>query len=176
MKTKLREAFEYRNGQLTWKYRPISHFKSPHAWKSTNSRLAGKPAGKVRANGYVTVYLDGKNQYVHRLIWVYHFGNIPENMEIDHINHNRTDNRIENLRLVTRAENALNLGQRHPIKRNGVTWRPEHKRWYARITVHGKRLHLGTFINFEAALAARLHAEREHGFQHVRRIQPDATA
>ena len=160
---RIREAFEYQDGRLIWKYRPASHFKSPHAWKSTNSRMAGKPAGKVKADGYVTICLDGKNQYVHRLVWEYHFGDIPAGMEIDHINHNRADNRIENLRLVTRAENAKNLAQRSPTKRNGVNWKESRKRWRAQITVSGKPLHLGYFPELDSAIAARIRAEKAHG-------------
>ncbi|HDU1553696.1 TPA: HNH endonuclease [Klebsiella pneumoniae] len=163
MQTLLKESFHYAEGQLIWKYRPASHFKSPHAWKSTNSRLAGKPAGRVTSEGYVSLCLNGKGQYAHRLIWIYHFGNIPAGMEIDHINHNRLDNRIENLRCVTRAENARNLGQRSTEKRNGVSWKESRKRWHAQITVGGKSLHIGYFTGLAEATAARIQAEKDHG-------------
>ena len=93
----LQERFEYdsETGQLIWK----THLRK--------ARYVGKPAGTKR-KGYIYIYLDKKQQSAHRLVWMYHHGVIPDGKEIDHIDGNKTNNRIENLRLADRCENMWN--------------------------------------------------------------------
>jgi len=86
--------------------------------------------------------------------------------QIDHVNGVRTDNRIENLRSVTHAEN----GRNQAIPRNntsgvmGVARRTRGKKWHAQIKVGGKQIHLGSFDDKDEAIAARAAADIEHGF------------
>ncbi|MGQ5792122.1 HNH endonuclease signature motif containing protein [Serratia sp. IR-2025] len=161
MQRRLKEAFEYKNGVLFWRQRPLSHFKNEHGQRIFNTRFSGKAAGVVNAGGYVKVCLNFKTYAAHRLIWIMHFGDIPSGCEIDHINHVKTDNRIENLRLSSRKENAANL----PLRKDntsghcGVTWYPGKRRYQARIKVDGKDIHLGYFVDIESAIAARKEAE-----------------
>ncbi|EON5850839.1 HNH endonuclease [Escherichia coli] len=87
-------------------------------------------------------------------------------MQVDHINHDRTDNRIENLRLVDNQGNQKNSSIR---KDNiggctGVTWNPSHKRWIAYIRENGKHKHIGSFIKFSDAVRAREEAQARLGF------------
>lgn len=87
--------------------------------------------------------------------------NAPEGMVVDHINHNRQDNRKSNLRICTAAENTRNIGvnRRNKSGVTGVLWRDTNKRWVARITIEGKEIFLGSFINFEDAVSVRKQAE-----------------
>lgn len=73
--------------------------------------------GRYCKKGYLRTAVDGKGQYVHRLAWIYCYGDIPPNLVIDHINGIRDDNRIANLRLATAAQNASNRGYKHTATR-----------------------------------------------------------
>lgn len=141
----LRQALRYEDGNLYWlEDQPASR-----------QRFAGKRAGSRRPNstGYITVCLNGKAYLAHRVIWAIVHGRWPAE-EIDHINHVRDDNRIENLREATRSQNfANNSGyrRREPLPK-GVSRVRE--RFRARIRKHGVIQHLGYFPTAEAAHAA----------------------
>ena len=93
--------FTYEDGKLFHKYRDFGH-------KSFNTKHAGKMACK-HGGDYKIVKHYSKGYYAHRVIWEMFNGEIPEGMEIDHINCDKHDNRIENLQLVTRKQNADRL-------------------------------------------------------------------
>lgn len=94
----------------------------------------------------------------HRVIWELHNGPIPEGMQIDHINHIRSDNRIENLRLVTAKENGRNkkLNALNTSGCTGVQFNKEINKWLARIVVGGKVKTIGYYETFDDAKEARL--------------------
>jgi hypothetical protein len=77
--------------------------------RAKGSLLNGKEI-KCKSEGYTVVNLSGR-EYVHRIIWEMHYGSIPKGMEVDHINHRRADNRLENLRLVSRQDNGRNMSK-----------------------------------------------------------------
>jgi len=79
----------------------------------------GKQIGYLSNTGYYATSHKGKQYLVHRLIWLYHYGYLP--IEIDHINRIRTDNRIQNLREVSRTENMRNKVNNTPLTLNGKT-------------------------------------------------------
>jgi hypothetical protein len=117
---KWREVFDYFDGELYWK---------DNFWTGRNrSTLTAERGQKLHSieskNGYLRASVSGVGKetlkLVHRVIYEWHHGEIPEGMQIDHINGIKTDNRIENLRLVTRATNMRN---RKKSKKNttGVT-------------------------------------------------------
>ena len=119
--------------------------------------------------GYATFYavrnrmVNGKmeNLLMHRLIM-----NPTENMYVDHINGNGLDNRKENLRICTNAQNARNrrMSKRNTSGYRGVTWHKQTKKWVAQIHVNYKNHYLGLFENKEdAAEARRLKAIELHG-------------
>jgi hypothetical protein len=149
--------FDLKEGILYWKPDPGSS-KESRRW---NTRYAGKAAGSPLSEGnYLTIKLKrlGIYQiYVHRIIYEMSYGPIPEGMFVDHINHNRQDNRPCNLRLVTRAENNRNASKRsdNTSGYTGVNWSNAHGVWVARIQVDGKRKFLGYFESLEDAVFAR---------------------
>ncbi|MGP2851280.1 HNH endonuclease signature motif containing protein [Serratia sp. BFP-2025] len=155
------QAFEYSDGILIWKNRPLSHFKNERGWRIFNSSYAGKPAGCLSNTGYVFISVNNKNHLAHRIIWAMHHGKIPKGLWVDHINHIRHDNRIANLRLVNASDNQKNTSRRTASKSGttGVHWDARCKKWCASITARGERRFLGRFENKKAAIAARKEAE-----------------
>ena len=107
--------------------------------------------------GYVQVEIDGKKDRVHRVIWSHVNGSIPKGMVIDHINGNKADNRIANLRLVTCSQNSQN---RHGPQANskskvkGVSFIPRLNKFEASIQVNGKKTSLGFHVTADDAAAA----------------------
>lgn len=102
----LKSILTYRDGMLYWKER------------LSNKGAIGKIAGSdVKSKHYRKIGINGTRYLTHRIIWIMFNGSIPPKMEIDHINRDHTDNRIENLRLVSRSQNSLNkpskLRKRH---------------------------------------------------------------
>lgn len=132
-------------------------------WKvQTNSRaLVGMQAGANSLSGpvnnkYRVINIDKKQYRAHNLVWFYFHGTWPTKV-LDHINGNSLDNRIENLRDVTRQQNSWNL--QGPKRNNrsgllGVDWKASKKRWRAQIRIKGKRLWLGEYKTAEEASAA----------------------
>lgn len=162
----LRALFHYKSGALIWKKRPRSHFASKNAWGTWNTRFAGEPAGSINAKGYLDVSIDGCLYRVHRVIWAMHFGEIPDGMQMDHINHVKSDNRIENLRIVTPLINQKNKSQ-HKNNSSGVTgvyWNKCNKKWDVYIGSEGKLRRIGSFSCKSKAISVRKLAEVEAGF------------
>jgi hypothetical protein len=164
----LRELLDYdpETGALTWKSRSLIWFNSERARSVWNSRYAGKPAfGKTNKEGYFRGSLLGKRYQAHRVAWAIHYGKWPEK-QIDHINGDRADNRIANLRDVSRAQNQKNmrLSSANTSGVSGIYWCSNAKQWRAVITSDGKRHHLGYFHSMSEAISARKSAEKRHNF------------
>lgn len=126
----------------------------------------GSIAGTRHSQGYIQIRIGlGTAFLAHRLAWLYVYGHTPT--EIDHINRNKTDNRLVNLRSVTRDENLRNTKVRSDNASGvkGVYY--GRASWYAQITVKGKAKHLGSFASKEEASAARYEAERIYGYDTV---------
>lgn len=130
------------------------------------SARVGAAAGVRRGDGYVHVTLDGRRHYAHRLAWALTRGPIPDGMEIDHIDHNPANNRIDNLRLVTKSGNRKNRSadRRNKSGVTGVHWAPHANAWAAQIRSEHKTSHLGYFKNLQDAARARKRAEAALGF------------
>jgi hypothetical protein len=131
-------------------------------WRASRPRARkGAIAGTKRPDGYWAIAIDCKLCYAHRLAWLYMTGKWPT-ADIDHINGNKSDNRIANLRQATRSQNKANTP---PPRHNtsglkGVSL--EGRRWKAQIERDGKKCHLGLFDTPEEAYAAYCKAAREH--------------
>ena len=162
----LNECFIYQNGSLIWKKRPRSHFKTQRGWATSIARDAGKQTGTLRSDGYLIVGINGKRMLAHRIVWIMHHGNIPPDKQVDHINHQRQDNRITNLRLASATDNRKNQSKRkdNTSGTTGVYWdEPTHK-WRVLICTRGKSNHIGLFKNYNDAVAARLAANKHYDF------------
>ena len=128
--------FNYKNGELYWK-----------KLTSNLSRVKiGSKAGHLnKSDGYCRIIINNKSYLVHRLIFLYHYGYLPK--YIDHIDRNKSNNNIENLRGVTRSQNLMNSKIRKGSSQyKGVSQHKSNK-WQARIMHQGKRIYLGLFIN-----------------------------
>jgi hypothetical protein len=124
----------------------------------------GDIAGTFRKqDGYCFVSVDGKQYRAHRLAWLYMTGEWPKK-EIDHIDGNRINNSIYNLREVSRTENANNTRRPRPGNTSGylgVTWDKVNKKWRSQIMVAGKSIKIGRFIDKNEAYEAYLAAKRK---------------
>lgn len=119
--------------------------------KPRNKCTKGKIAGTRHVNGYTHIQLNGKIYKAHRLAWLYVYGYFPEC--IDHINCDKDDNRIENLREATITQNNHNvkLSKNNTSGIKGVCWHKKAKKWCATIGVYGKTIYLGLFDDLELA-------------------------
>lgn len=152
-------------GIFTWKFRAISDFPDGRAQASWNARLAGKKAGYYRPDGYCIITICNRRYLAHRLAWLLMRGHFPQQI-LDHINGDTSDNRINNLREVSIAQNAQNaaLVARNKSGVTGVRWLGRDCRWRASITANCERIHLGEFQQFDEAVKARKSAEKALGF------------
>lgn len=155
-------------GELLWSRRSGEDFTPTPArtreWQQKwwNKRFADTPVGSVSNEGYLCARILGGTYKVHRLIWKLVHGVDPD--FVDHINGNRSDNRLCNLRSVPKGENSRNLGVRAGKEEGDVGVSYHGKRWRARITASGRLVQLGTFDTKDEALAARRAAETMLGY------------
>jgi len=145
MKEKLNNLFEYRDGELIRKV----------SGRGRSSKV-GDSAGTRRPDGRVQVKVDGKDYLRYRLIWIMLNGEIPEGLDVDHIDNDapKSDDRIENLRLATRTQNL------HNIEAKGCCW--TRGKWRAQIQHQGKTTFLGYFKCETAAHFAYLKAKKKY--------------
>jgi hypothetical protein len=146
-------SFDHETGQFRWTKRP------------SNRVSIGDIAGTINGAGYRQITLGGKFYYAHRLVWLFTHGVWPES-HIDHVNLNKDDNRIENLRLATRSQNLANSGVRKNNKSGikGVYFDKDRGCWIAKIMCRRRRYLLGQFLTGALASAAyAAAAEKLHG-------------
>ena len=150
--TRLKDFLTYdpKSGQFYWKINRGYHIK------------VGDVAGCLHHNGYIVISIEKQQHQAHRLAWLYVYGEYPKHY-IDHINGIRSDNKIQNLRDATQAENCQNL--KKPRGQSGFlgvsidTFRKN--RWKSSIKLNGKNIHLGWFKTPEEASQAYIQAKRQ---------------
>jgi hypothetical protein len=162
----IKELLDYNaeTGKLTWKARPRSMFTRGQDHTRWNNRFSGKEAGTLSDGGYLVVRLYGKGHKSHRIIWLYVHGALPE--EIDHTNHIKHDNRLVNLRGVTKQINQMNqlIAKNNTSGQIGVHFDNVCNMWRSRIAYKNHRYNLGKCSNFQSACILRRRAEQILGF------------
>ena len=143
-------------GKIFWRTR----ISATNGW---NKLYAGKETFKIKhAKGYLTGKIMGNRYLTHRVAWFLHYGQWPQG-EIDHINGNKSDNRIKNLRDVTTSQNQMNRGK--PVNNKsgfkGVFWHKSGKKWCASIGINGRNIYLGLFESKSEANDAYMYASKK---------------
>jgi hypothetical protein len=129
----VKELFTYEDGKLFWK-------------QPGKGRKVGAAVGSQMLNGYINISIKGRYFYVHRLIYLFHTNKWPD--LIDHIDCNKSNNRIENLREANKSLNSLNRKELMPNNRsgfNGVYWSKAASKWIAQSTLNKKTTYIGCF-------------------------------
>lgn len=150
---RVRELLSYcpETGRLTWRVR-------------AGRVSAGDPVRAIRRDGYLSVRIDGLPNMAHRVAWVHFYGHWPSHT-LDHINGDKTDNRIANLRDVPHALNMHNqraaAGHNKGSSMLGAHWHKKDQRWRSNITVGGITRHLGYFDTEQQAHEAYIAAKRQ---------------
>ena len=125
---------------------------------------AGQIVGTDDGHGYLKTSIKGVKYFNHRIIFLMHNGYLPP--FLDHIDTNKRNNRIENLRAATITQNNHNQGRRKTNTSGvkGVRWKATHNMWSTSVTLNGKRKHVGHFRTVpEAEVAVRKAREQLHG-------------
>ena len=135
----VKELFDYRDGQLYWKN------------KASNRRAAGEIAGSIGVNGYRVITINYKKYKTHRLIFLMFHGYLPE--LLDHVDNNRLNNRIDNLRVATFSQNMHNSkvykNSKSGIK--GVSWEKDRDKWKVQVMFNGKNIIVRNLEDLELA-------------------------
>jgi len=145
----VKTLFTYNNGKLIRKIR------------TGNNANEGEIVGSVERKGYLRVAIKGKSYKVHRIVWLWHYGYLPEN-QLDHINRKKDDNRIENLREVSGTCNRRNSRVYYTTKSGmkGVVLLGNRTTWQAQIKLLGTYKYLGCSKCIVEAACLRLAAEQ----------------
>ena len=151
---RLKELLHYDpdTGVFTWKVR------------TCNNVQVGDLAGGLSKAGYHRISVNKKRMYSHRLAWLYCYGYLPE-AEVDHINRNKSDNRIVNLREASRQCNNRNASM-HKTNTSGIMGVTERRgdSWIAQISVDNKNKYLGYSKSFDEAVRMRWEGEVKYDF------------
>jgi len=147
----INNTFEYNDGLIYWK---ISR---------SNKIKAGSIAGhKDKKRGYISINFDGKRMYSHQIIFLMFHGYLPK--EVDHIDNNQLNNKIENLRASVRSENGSNRGLQKNNKSGakGVSRYKDTGLWRVRVKVNKKEKHIGYFEDLELAELVAIEARNKY--------------
>lgn len=149
-----KQLFSYRGGKLFWRI------------KTSSKTHIGNVVGSHNGHGYFQVNVDGNCYRLHRIIWLWHYGYFPEN-GVDHINRDKLDNRIENLREVSQICNLRNTNNPCDNKSGvkGVIWEKTRKKWMAYIRVNNRMTNIFRSSSFIEAVCHRLAAEQCLGWE-----------
>lgn len=163
----LRECIYYNpeSGVFTWLHRDLKYFNRKRDQNAFNSRFAYTIAGNVKSGGYLGIQLFNKTYWAHRLAWLYCYGEWPKN-QIDIIDGNKLNIRINNLREATAKQNMQNI---HSMKRRsnansliGACWDKKAERYRTQIMTNGKSKYLGHFDTAIEAHNAYIEAKRKY--------------
>lgn len=166
----LNALLEYRplTGKFFWRVRPDRMFSAAKHAFIWNKRYAGTRADRQgNRAGYLRITINDTKYYAHRIAWAMHYGAFPAaGLHIDHVDKNKANNSIQNLRCVTASDNHKNT----KLQRNntsgfvGVCWVEGRSKWMAYAKVNQKHVHLGYYNSVEEAVLARKDFSTGHGF------------
>lgn len=133
---------------------------SEYAWHKRNRGLC---AGSKKRNGYIEIQLQGKMLKAHRLAWILVYGDLADDVEIDHLDGDRSNNRLSNLRAVNRNINQQNQRKARKDNRTGLLGVSRSgSGWKAELRINGKKVNVGTYKTPELAHQAYVSAKRIH--------------
>lgn len=162
--------YEPETGKLFWRERPADMFayakKPEQICASWNGRHAEKQAlNHLQKSGYLAGSVLGMPCRAHRVAFALYHGRWPDG-QVDHVDHDRSNNCIGNLREVSNAQNAKNkkLSPRNNTGVTGVVFSKELGKYLSYICLSGKSKYLGCFETIEDATEARTQANQKHGF------------
>lgn len=135
--------FNPRTGVFRWK------FKRPG-----RCRGVGNVAGSKRVNGYISISINGSSFYAHRLAWLWVYGFMPR--YLDHVDGNKENNAINNLRIASKSQNGFNRGKagHNTSGYKGVYWDGRSKAWFGKFVVLGTQITTGYFKSKKSAAEA----------------------
>jgi hypothetical protein len=147
----IKQSVTYDNGNLIW------------IGEDSRKRKKGKSLGTKGNHGYLTCAINKKLYLNHRVIFAIHHGNFPNRgMTVDHIDGNKLNNKIENLRLATYSQNLSNkTSHNNTSGAKGVVWNPANQNWRVRINYKKKAYEIGSFLLFDKAVNACITARNQ---------------
>lgn len=154
--------YDHDTGVFKWKHRSDIP-------KEINARFSSMMTGEKLDHGYRRIVINSKKYYAHRLAWLYVNGYFPK-ITIDHIDGDKSNNKISNLREATYSQNQCNLGtaknNRSGLK--GVTYDKRQNNWFARIKINKKQIYLGSYGCPTAAHFAYCRAAKQYHGEYMR--------
>jgi len=154
----LKQLFDYQNGQLVWKVQKAKRTKI--------GSIAGAVNTDCHGQHYKIVEIDSKSYKIHRLVFMYHYGYLPS--QVDHIDGNRLNNCIENLRETTASQNALNGKFRKSNTTGYKNVFKDKSKWRVQLCIDGKNLSFGSFDDLELAGLVATEARNKYCGQFAR--------
>ena len=154
----IQKIFDYHDGKLYWKVSPARNVP------------IGRQAGHKTSSGYRRIGFNKKHHFEHVLIFILFNGYRPK--QVDHIDGNICNNKIENLRAATASQNQYNtkISLRNASKVKNVNWHKVNKKWEVRIGVNNQRLHLGVFEDLELAELVAIEARNKYHKEFARHL------
>jgi hypothetical protein len=136
----LKDQFEIIDGIL-WR----KPYVRSNRWRDNITYKATIVSNKPISDGYASLNYKKIALRYHAVVWILHYGEIPNGLQIDHIDGNRTNNAITNLRLVTPQENSCNKSIHRTGRLVGCYFQKASGKWMARARINGKRIYIGCF-------------------------------
>ena len=157
--------YDPKTGLFIWRRRPLDMFASAGVARAWNTRYAGSVAGSIhndRGRSYIQISVRGRMYWAHRLAWLHYHGEWPSR-GLDHKDTDGTNNRIDNLRCATQAQNVANSRLRRTSRTGlkGVSWNTARQKFVAQIKANGQYRGLGYFDTPEEAHAAYVSAAKQ---------------